>query len=358
MTSLASPLTLRCGLTLKNRCLLAPLTNTQSHENGVLSDEELRWLTMRAEGGFAMTRTCAAHVRADGKGFPGQLGVFSDDHLPGLSRLASGIKRHDSIAIAQLHHAGMRSPAELIGTTPLCPSENEKTGARAMSSPEVQEAIEAFIAAAERCQTAGFDGVEIHGAHGYLLAQFLSATINQREDDYGGSLENRARIVREITSGIRSRCGSDFCVGLRLSAERFGIAMGDMLELSGELMAEKQLDFLDISLWDVFKAPAEEAFQEKSLLDWFAELDRYGTRLTVAGKIRTSRDVQRVLDASVDAVMIGQAAILHHDLPRRAIDDAAFEPTPLPVSRSYLDREGVSAKFVEYLNRWPDFVAG
>ena len=105
--------------TMKNRFMLAPLTNCQSNDDGTLSDEEFKWLTMRAEGGFGLTMTCAAHVQAVGRGFPGQLGIFDDNQLDGLTRLASAIKSHDSIAIAQLHHAGMRSPHDLIEGPPV-----------------------------------------------------------------------------------------------------------------------------------------------------------------------------------------------------------------------------------------------
>ncbi|MDB9968989.1 NADH:flavin oxidoreductase, partial [Gammaproteobacteria bacterium] len=106
MSQLFQSLSFTRGPNMKNRFMLAPLTNTQSHEDGVLSDEEFRWLTMRAEGGFGLTMTCAAHVQAVGQGFPGQLGVFSDKHIEGLSHLAATIKAHNSIAICQLHHAG------------------------------------------------------------------------------------------------------------------------------------------------------------------------------------------------------------------------------------------------------------
>ena len=92
MSNLFDPLTLASGATLKNRFILAPLTNSQSHADGTLSDEEYHWLTKRAEGGFSLTMTCAAHVQAVGQGFPGQLGIFSDNHLEGLTRLAAGIK--------------------------------------------------------------------------------------------------------------------------------------------------------------------------------------------------------------------------------------------------------------------------
>jgi 2,4-dienoyl-CoA reductase-like NADH-dependent reductase (Old Yellow Enzyme family) len=202
---------------------LAPLTNSQSHADGVLSDDEFRWLTYRAEGGFGLTMTCAAHVQRVGQGFPGQLGVFGDQHLPGLSRLAAEIKSFHSLAVIQLHHAGMRSPKELIGEAPHCPSDNAETDARALTLAEVEQLRDDFIAAAVRTEKAGFDGAELHGAHGYILAQFLSPEVNLRTDRYGGSLENRARLLIEIIDGVRAQTGPDFNLGLRLSPERFGL---------------------------------------------------------------------------------------------------------------------------------------
>src|ERR1700758_1132744 len=124
---------------MKNRFMLAPLTNEQSHQDGRLSDEEFHWLTLRAKGGFGLTMTCAAHVQRIGQGFPGQLGVFGDEHLEGVKRLAGAIRQEGSLAVAQLHHAGMRSPADLIGTTPVCSSDNPKTSARALSTGEVEQ---------------------------------------------------------------------------------------------------------------------------------------------------------------------------------------------------------------------------
>ena len=119
MTSLLEPLTFSHGPTMKNRFVLAPLTNQQSNDDGSLSEDEFKWVAMRAAGGFGLTMTCASHVQKNGRGFPGQLGIWSDDHIPGLKRLVDAIKAQDSIAIAQLHHAGMRSPADLIGEAPV-----------------------------------------------------------------------------------------------------------------------------------------------------------------------------------------------------------------------------------------------
>ncbi|PCJ23319.1 MAG: NADH:flavin oxidoreductase [SAR86 cluster bacterium] len=357
MSQLFESLSFTRGPDMKNRFMLAPLTNSQSHTDGVLSDEEFKWLSMRAEGGFGLTMTCAAHVQAVGQGFPGQLGVFSDKHLEGLTRLASAIKNNNSVSICQIHHAGMRSPAELIGTTPVCPSNNEETGARELSTDEVTQLVEDFVAAAVRSEKAGFDGVEIHGAHGYILGQFLSSEINHREDQYGGSLENRSRIIFEIIDGIREQCRPDFMLGVRLSPERFGMRLAEVVQVAQRLMTEDKIDFLDMSLWDVFKEPNDESMQGKSLLSHFADLNRGNVRLGVAGKITTPADAEKALAAGVDWVMLGRAAILHHDFPNQYKNNAEFTPVEVPVTREHLHSEGLSDKFVTYMASWKGFVA-
>ena len=142
---------------MKNRFMLAPLTNLQSHDDGILSDEEFNWLTMRARGGFGLVMTCAAHVQAAGQGFPGQLGVFDDIHVEGLTRLAAAIRQHGSLAMVQLHHAGLRSPPDLIGRRPVSASDDEKSGARALTTAEVEQLAQDFVTAALRAEQAGFE---------------------------------------------------------------------------------------------------------------------------------------------------------------------------------------------------------
>tara|TARA_B100000508_G_scaffold24343_1_gene17475 strand:- start:4465 stop:5484 length:1020 start_codon:yes stop_codon:yes gene_type:complete len=336
--------------------MLAPLTNEQSNEDGSLSDQEFHWLTKRAEGGFGLVMTCASHVQSIGKGFPGQLGIFSDELEEGHRRLAAEINSYNALSVVQLHHAGMRSPENVIGAKPVCPSDNEKTGARALQLEEVIQLRNDFITAAKRAQKWGYDGVEIHGAHGYILTQFLSSSINQRSDEYGGDLQGRSKLLFEIINGVRKACGKDFLVGVRLSPERFGMKLTEVKEIAQRIIDEGQVDFLDISLWDSFKLPEEEEHQDKTLLEHFTSLDRKNVKLTVAGNIRSGEDVKKILDSHVDFVTIGRAAILHHDFPKRVIEDPKFTPVQLPVTRTYLHNEGLSDTFVNYMKRWPDFV--
>jgi 2,4-dienoyl-CoA reductase-like NADH-dependent reductase (Old Yellow Enzyme family) len=343
-------------MTMKNRFMLAPMTNQQSHENGQLSDEELKWLKMRAEGQFGLVMTCASHVQEVGKGFSGQLGIFSDALIDGHIKLATNIKAQGSLAVIQLHHAGMRSPAELIKKQPVCPSHNEETNARGLTLEEVGQLKDDFISAAIRAKKCGYDGVEVHGAHGYILTQFLSAAINKRTDDYGGSLSNRSRLLFEIVDGIRAQCGKEFLVGVRLSPEKFGMDIQEIKLISQQLIDDHHIDFLDISLWDCFKAPEDKKYQDLSLLDHFTALDFKKVLLTVAGKIQSGKDVHKVLHSGVDFVAIGRSAILHHDFPIKVMENPNFEPVDIPVSEQYLIDEGLGKKFIQYMHRWPGFV--
>ncbi len=351
MPSLFSPLTLRSGATLKNRFVLSPLTNLQSHADGVLSDDEFRWLTMRAQGGFGLTMTCAASVQESGVGFPGQLGFHDDKHLPGLTRLASTIRDYSSHAVAQLHHGGLRSLRDAKA-----PSADEKLKADAMTLDEIATSRDCFILAAQRAERAGFDGVELHGAHGYLICSFLSPELNRRDDAYGGSPENRARFLLECIDGVRAATRPGFSLGMRLSPERWGLQLLEIRDLAQRLMGEGKIDYLDMSLWDVTKEPNDEAFKGRTLASYFTGLHRGDVRLGAAGKIMTGPDAQNLLDAGFDYAVLGRAAILHHDFPTRVAADPNFASIATPVSETYLREEGLGPAFVNYMRTWKGFV--
>jgi 2,4-dienoyl-CoA reductase-like NADH-dependent reductase (Old Yellow Enzyme family) len=356
MSQLFEPLQMSSGGSWRNRFMLAPLTNQQSHADGCLSDDEYHWLSKRAEGGFGLVMTCASHVRERGIGFSGQLGIWSDRHLDGLKRLADSLKGQGSHAVVQLHHAGMRTPPGLIHGAPECPSDNEEFGAKALSTDDVERLKDDFVNAARRAEKAGFDGVELHGAHGYILCQFLSPEVNLRQDQYGGSLENRARILFDLVDRVRDECRSDFSLGVRLSPERFGVRLDEIVQIAQRLMQEAQIDYLDMSLWDLFKKPVDESFGDKPLLDYFTELERGSVKLGAAGKISTAADARRAMDSGLDFVVIGRSGILHHDFPRRVESDPDFAPVALPVSAEHLRKEGLGPAFIKYMSGWPGFV--
>ena len=352
---LHAPLSFRRGPAMPNRMALAPLTNLQSHNDGRISDDEFAFLVKRAAGGFGMVMTCAASTHALGKGFPRQLGVHDDAHLPGLERLATALRQAGVLSSVQLQHSGGRAPRELIPGQPVGAIDDAKRGVRALSTGEVEQAIEDFILAGLRAERAGFDGVEVHGAHGYLLCQFLD-THNDRTDRYGGSAENRARMILEVIAGLRARTRPDFQIGVRLSPERYGMDLGEIRALSARLLREGEIDYLDISCWDTFKQPEDAAWDGRALMDWFTDLDRHGTRLGVAGKLTTGRNARECLARGADFVLIGRGAILHHDFPQR-VEGENFASAALPISRAHLAAEGLGRDFIDYMATWPGFVA-
>ncbi|CAB4698120.1 MAG: NADH:flavin oxidoreductase [Actinobacteria bacterium] len=357
MGDLTRQLTLAHGPAWANPITLAPLTNLQSHADGTLSDDEYHWLVRRAEGGFGLTMTCAAYVDEGGQAWPGQLGVSDDRHLPGLTRLADGIRAAGSVSAVQLHHGGRRADPHLTGRPNVSAWADPDRDTRALTTGEVQAQVEAFVAAAVRADAAGFDAVQVHGAHGYLVGQFLDGRHNLREDGYGGSLEDRSRMLVEILTGIRSRTRADFQVGLRLTPERNGILLDEARAVAERVMTEGLVDFLDMSLWDVRKAPAEPE-HPGLLIDHFADLRRGGARLGVAGAITSSADVAWCLERGADFVAVGTGAIIHHDFAARAVADPSFVAVAQPVTRAHLAAESVGPTFVDYLaTNWDDFVS-
>ncbi len=358
---LFAPITLRCGLVIPNRITLAPLTNQQSQADGLLGEDELRFLARRADGGFGLITTCAAYVALDGKAWDGELGIDRDACLPGLTRLAARIHAGGATAMVQLFHGGVRADRAVTGEQPWSASswEDDAPGfvsPRAGSEADLVRVIEQFAAAAARAQAAGFDGVEVHGAHGYLLSQFLSRTINARTDAWGGDLAGRSRLIREVTRAVRARCGAAFAVGVRLSLEDFGQARGLDLDDSLQVarwLADDGIDVLHASLWDVTR-PTTKRPDEHPLQILRALLPREVALMT-AGTIWTRTDAEAVLARGADLIALGRSGILNPDWPRDAARDGAIRQPP--ITRAELGDRAVSPRFAEYLTRWKNLVA-
>ena len=352
-TKLFNSLNFRHGPTLKNRFVLAPLTNTQNNNDGTVSNEEVHWLKMCSEGGFGMVITAASHIQKNGQGYMGQLGVFDEKHLDGLTHLATTIRSKGAIACLQLAHSGKQA---LSRESRVGPSFDEKSDTRALTSIEIEQLIDDYVTAALRAERAGFDGVEVHAAHGFLPAQFLSSEINLRTDKWGGSLENRSRIIFSILHGIRSKCSSHFMLGLRISPERFGLKFSEMLEIAQQAMLSGLIDWLDLSIWDVNKEPEDSSFKGKTTMSWFTSLKKANTRIGVAGKIMSAKTAFDCLSNGADFVLIGRGAIIAHDFPNQIIKNPNYQSPPLPVSSHHLSKQGLGDKFIEYMRAFPNFV--
>lgn len=356
---LFSSVSFRNGVTVKNRLALAPMTNVQSHDDGTLSEDELTWLLRRARGGFGLIETCAAHVRVEGKGFPGQLGIFDDRLLPGLTRLATALRAEQTLSLVQLFHGGARAPQRLTGQRAWSASEllDDPEKPRAATEEDILTTIAAFRDGALRALRAGFDGVELHGAHGYVLGQFLSRTQNLRSDRWGGDLPGRARFLREALRAVRAAVPSSFVVGVRLSPEDFGQAKGLDLDESLEVarwLCEDGIDFLHISLWqsqrNTQKRPDEHA------LPLFRRACPADVRLLAAGSVWTLEDAQALLDKGTDIVALGRSAIANPDWPNQA-REVGWSPKRPPLTAQELSERAVGPKLVNYLRNFRGFVA-
>lgn len=346
------------GYKSKNRSLLAAMTNKQSHEDGTLSDEEITWLTRRAKDGFGVITTAASHVSELGKGWKGEMGVWSDNHIEGLSRLATSLKKHGSLNLVQIFHGGMKSPFEINNVIPVCPSKmmNESTGkllARGLESDEIYHLIDEFSDAAKRCEDAGFDGVEIHGAHSYLISQFLGLKTNRRTDEFGGSIENRFRFLKEIILSIRKKTSPKFIVGVRISPKinTIGINIEDSIEVT-KMVCEMDIDMFHLSCWDAF----EELEEGQNLTNLFKTYVPENIAYASTGAIWSTADANWLMDQGADFVGVARVAIAHPDWPH-GLDNPDYEPKRPPFTREELVQADLSPVFVDYMSNWKGFVS-
>ena len=200
----------RNNKSVNNRIVLASMTNLQSYSDGFLSENEINWLYERAKGGFGILITAATNVSKDGQAWDGEFGVYDDKFIDGLKQLTKTIHKTNSKIYAQLFHGGLRCPETITGSTPISPSvvdckESFNGKSNSASKVDIRRIINDFANSAVRCYKAGFDGIELHGAHGYLISQFFGKKTNQRNDQYGGNMGTSmaAPVVAGVAGLIR-----------------------------------------------------------------------------------------------------------------------------------------------------------
>lgn len=241
LNNLFSPIRIK-SLELANRAVMPPM-GTNLSKDSMVSEANLAYIRRMAKGGAGLIITEIACVHPSGIIGKGHLGVYDDTFIPGLKKMAQAVHDAGTKTALQLHHAGRESielllKGEAIGPSAV-PSLVYRKTPREMTLEDIQQIIQSFGQAAVRAQEAGFDAVEIHGAHGYLLTQFLSSISNKREDEYGGSFQNRARFMIEVVSEVRKSVGDDFPVSLRISADEFiktGYTVDDVLTILPDLV--------------------------------------------------------------------------------------------------------------------------
>jgi len=240
------------GLRLENRFVRSATWEGMATDEGACTPKLIDLMVTLARGGVGLIITSHAYVQTVGQASFRQLGIYSDDMIPGLQEMAAAIHENGTKTVCQLAHAGLFGNAKLSGQTPMAPSmaEGMAEGPRKeITEADIQNIIAAFAAAAKRAQEAGFDGVQIHSGHGYLLAEFLSPLFNHRTDQYGGPIENRARMALEVFQAIRATVGKDFPVLIKMNCKEFvdgGLPAEDFVQ-AAKMLADAGIDAIEIS---------------------------------------------------------------------------------------------------------------
>ena len=240
------------GLKLENRFVRSATWEGMATDDGVCRPKLIDLMVKLAKGGVGLIIASHAYVQKVGQASFRQLGIYNDDMIPGLQKMAGAIHENGGKTICQLAHAGFFGNAQLSGQTPSAPSivEGIAEGPRKeITKEDILDIIEAFAAAAKRAQNAGFDGVQLHGGHGYLLSEFLSPLFNHRTDEYGGPIENRARMALEVFQAIRESVGSNFPVLIKMNSKEFvdgGLTAEDFVQ-AGKMLADAGIDAIEIS---------------------------------------------------------------------------------------------------------------
>lgn len=242
------------SLELKNRIVMPPMGCGFAEADGEASDEIIRYYEERAKGGCGLIITEITRVDDEtGIGLTWQLGANQPKHVQGLKKLADAVHRHDSKVFVQLHHPGRETPSRLIGRPPVAPSAIPDPVVQEMphelTTEECEAMVKKFVTGAVICQMSGIDGVELHGAHGYLINQFLSPFSNKRTDKYGGDFEGRMRFITEIIMGIKQVCGPHYPIAVRISGDEFvdgGLSLEDSVQIA-QYLEKLGIAALDVS---------------------------------------------------------------------------------------------------------------
>lgn len=340
-------------LELKNRIILSPMGDNFADTEGFCTEQMQAYYEARAAGGAGLIIMGVVSIAFPrGTAEPFQCGVSDDKFIPGLTKLAERVHKHGAKVAMQIQHAGKVAARDLAEDRELwvpsipqpmksdmmesvTPEEMAKfvrsqTGAtpklRVMDKDDIAQMVEWFAAAAERAQKAGFDGVEIHAAHNYIIAGFLSAHHNQRDDEYGGSFENRSRLLREVVSQVRARVGAGFGVWLRLDAYELrtegGITLDDA-KRAAKMAEAEGADAVAVSAYASFTTGA--AFTEAPLvqqpagyLEWASDM-RKAVNIPVIGLGRIEPDLaeRAIADGQCDFVAMGRKLLADPALPNK-----------------------------------------
>jgi NADPH2 dehydrogenase len=321
LSSLFSEISIR-NLKFKNRIVMPPMVCSGfTGEDGLFTLSNIGRYRDRARGGVGLIIIEATCINRTGRLSPTQLGLWSDNQIKGFSRMAGYCHEHECRVLAQIHHAGLAA-APGVNLDPVAPSDfqglsrtNQKIRARALSLPEIATLQDEFVAAAVRAWKAGLDGVELHGAHGYLISQFFSPLVNKREDNYGGNLTNRARFASETIAKIRRAVGPDFIISCRLGCDEpdieSSIGIARLLEKAGVDLLHISTGMTHYIAGEIVKIPVPQYFHYNSIVYRGTQIkEKVTVPVIVVDGIRTPLDAAYLVEHQyADFVAIGRGLL-------------------------------------------------
>lgn len=329
MTSVSvwGPLELRCGLSLPHRFTLAPMTTDSANTDGTASAAELAYIARRAANGFALTLTSCAYVHPDGRAWRG-IGATDEQHVASLGQVAGAFECAGSVRVLQLYDGGRLANPRIVGASgvrapsAVASSRPHAPVPRALSSPEIDELVDAFADAAVRGVAAGFDGIELHGANHYLIHQFLSPRSNRRDDRWGGSPSKRMAFAIDLVTRVRAAIGPRVVLGFRISpfeVEKGGFTIDASTGLVDQL-CQLSVDYVHISMDDFRKNSPQPEDRDwsrgvatgdgRSPVDAIAEVVAGRCAVIASGGINDIAQAQRAIDLGADLVAVGRAALI------------------------------------------------
>ncbi len=320
-------------VTVANRVLMAPLTRNRAHPDGTPAEMAIDYYRQRASAGLIITE--ATQIDPQGKGYLNTPGIHDDAHVAAWAKITDAVHGADGKIFLQLWHVGRISHTSLLppGTVPVAPSAipadamtfteegfTKVSPPRALTRDEIQSVIGQYRAAAERAKAAGFDGVEIHAANGYLIDQFIRDRTNQRDDDYGGSVENRTRFLSEVTDAVSDILGAGR-VGVRLSPLGTFSDMADSNPLETFSGVIDRLNGRGLSYLHMVETfPGEEQSSEDAVI-LEALRTRWQGPYIANGGFDGDSGAARIAAGTADAIAYGRPFIANPDLPKRYRED-------------------------------------
>jgi 2,4-dienoyl-CoA reductase-like NADH-dependent reductase (Old Yellow Enzyme family) len=353
-----NPVTFPNGVTLKNRVVVAPMTESQSFSDGSVTRDELRYFDIHSKG-MGMYITPVANVNDEGKGFEGELSVASDAMISSLKQVAQTIHANGTKAVLQIFSAGRMTNSQILrGKQPVSASavkalRPDAEMPRALTSDEVEQTILDFKNATIRAIKAGFDGVELHGANTYLLQQFFSPHSNRRTDKWGGTLEKRMAfplaVIAAAQDVIRETATQPFILGYRISPEEVekpGITLAQTLTFVKKLDS-LGLDYLHVSMGNVWRTSLNDSSDQTPIILKVKQALAQ-TPLIGVGSVTTPADAEKVMAAGIDLVALGRENLREPAWVEKVT--TGIEATiRYQIAVTDLDELGISAPLFRYL---------